>query len=72
PVPSGARRSGEVDYRIVGTSGAVWPAAGLAVTARRSGAFVAIVNVSASEIDDEAQLVLRATAAQALPKLLDT
>jgi NAD-dependent deacetylase len=55
---------------IVGTSGAVWPAAGLAAAARRNGAFVAIVNPHASEIDDDAQLVLRATAAQALPMLL--
>jgi NAD-dependent deacetylase len=55
---------------IVGTSGAVWPAAGLAAAARRNSAFVAIVNPHASEIDDEAQLVLRATAAQALPMLL--
>ena len=55
---------------IVGTSGAVWPAAGLAAMARRHGAFVAIVNPNSSEIDDAAQVVLRATAAQALPALL--
>jgi NAD-dependent deacetylase len=55
---------------IVGTSGAVWPAAGLASMARRHGAFVAIVNPHDSEIDDDAQLVLRGTAAQALPSLL--
>ena len=55
---------------IVGTSGAVWPAAGLALRARRSGAFVAIVNPHDSEIDNDAHVVLRATAAQALPVLL--
>jgi len=55
---------------IVGTSGAVWPAAGLAEQARRHGAFVAIVNPHDSEIDDHAHVVLRATAAQALPRLL--
>ena len=55
---------------IVGTSGAVWPAAGLAAMARRAGAFVAIVNPHESEIDDQAHMVLRATAALALPKLL--
>jgi NAD-dependent deacetylase len=55
---------------IVGTSGAVWPAAGLAACARRAGAFVAIVNPHDSEIDDQAHVVLRATAAQALPSLL--
>ena len=55
---------------IVGTSGAVWPAAGLATAARRNGAFVAIVNPHPSEIDDEAHVVLRGTAAQTLPHLL--
>jgi NAD-dependent deacetylase len=55
---------------IVGTSGTVWPAAGLAATARRGGAFVAIVNPHDSEIDDTAHVVLHATAAQALPLLL--
>lgn len=55
---------------VVGTSGAVWPAAGLAATARRAGAHVAIVNPHASEIDDEAHTVLRGTAAQLLPRLL--
>jgi NAD-dependent deacetylase len=57
---------------VVGTSGAVWPAAGLAATARRAGAQVAIVNPHASEIDDEAHWVLRGTAAGVLPALLDT
>jgi NAD-dependent deacetylase len=54
---------------VVGTSGAVWPAAGLAAKARRSGAFVAIVNPHASEIDDEAHVLLQGTAAQLLPRL---
>lgn len=56
---------------VVGTSGAVWPAAGLAARARRAGAWVIIVNPQASEIDDEAQCHLRGTAAQLLPALLD-
>jgi NAD-dependent deacetylase len=55
---------------VVGTSGAVWPAAGLAARARRAGAFVAIVNPHASEIDDDAHAVLRGTAAELLPRLL--
>ena len=54
---------------VVGTSGAVWPAAGLATTARRAGAFVVIVNPQASEIDASAQLLLPGTAAQILPRL---
>jgi NAD-dependent deacetylase len=55
---------------VVGTSGAVWPAAGLAATARRAGAFVAIVNPHPSEIDAEAQLIVRGTAAVELPRIL--
>jgi len=56
---------------VVGTSGAVWPAAGLVGQARQRGAKVVIVNPSPSEIDAEAHLLLRGTAAQALPLLLD-
>jgi NAD-dependent deacetylase len=56
---------------VVGTSGAVWPAAGLAREAREAGAWVAIVNPEPSEIDDEAHAVLRGTAVGLLPKLLD-
>lgn len=56
---------------VVGTSGAVWPAAGLAAHARRAGAFVAILNPAASEIDDQAQVCLRGSAATLLPRLLD-
>jgi NAD-dependent deacetylase len=55
---------------VVGTSGAVWPAAGLAGLARRHGAKVVIVNPQPSEIDEDAQVVLRGTAAQTLPTLL--
>ena len=55
---------------VVGTSGAVWPAAGLATRARRHGAQVVIVNPAQSEIDAEAHLVLRGTAAGVLPTLL--
>jgi NAD-dependent deacetylase len=54
---------------VVGTSGAVWPAAGLAAAARRAGARVVIVNPHASEIDDEAQVLLQGTAATVLPAL---
>lgn len=57
---------------VVGTSGAVWPAAGLASRARRQGATVIILNPAESEIDAEAHLVLRGTAARVLPALLAT
>jgi NAD-dependent deacetylase len=55
----------------VGTSGAVWPAAGLAARARRAGAVVAMINPHASEIDGEAHHLLAGTAAALLPALLD-
>ncbi|WP_157271450.1 SIR2 family NAD-dependent protein deacylase [Azohydromonas aeria] len=56
---------------VVGTSGAVWPAAGLAQVAHEAGAHVAIVNPQPSEIDDQAHLCLRGTAAGVLPRVLD-
>lgn len=55
---------------VVGTSGAVWPAAGLAGRARAAGGHVAILNPAPSEIDAQAHLVLRGTAAEWLPRLL--
>jgi NAD-dependent deacetylase len=56
---------------VVGTSGAVWPAAGLAARARRAGAQVVMINPQPSEIDADAHVVLRGTAAALLPRLLD-
>ncbi len=55
---------------VVGTAGAVYPAAGLAHVAHRAGAKVIIVNPEPSEIDDQAHLLLRGTAARILPALL--
>ena len=74
-LPEGAMEAAERAARaaelmlVVGTSGAVWPAAGLASTARRAGAFVAIVNPHDSEIDASAHLLVPGTAAQILPRL---
>ena len=74
-LPAGALEAAEQAARdcdvmvVVGTSGAVWPAAGLAGLARRAGAHVVIVNPQPSEIDDEAHVVLQGTAAQLLPTL---
>jgi NAD-dependent deacetylase len=56
---------------VVGTSGAVWPAAGLAARARRAGAQVVMINPQPSGIDADAHVVLRGTAAALLPRLLD-
>jgi NAD-dependent deacetylase len=55
---------------VVGTSGEVYPAAGLAGLARRRGARVLIVNPQPSALDSEAARCLRETAAVALPWLL--
>lgn len=76
-LPAGAMRAAEQAAQgcrlmlVVGTSGAVWPAAGLATQARSAGAIVIIVNPNESEIDDVAHHVLRGTAARLLPALLD-
>jgi NAD-dependent deacetylase len=56
---------------VVGTSGEVYPAAGLAEVARRAGAQVVIVNPHATALDAVAHQLVRQTAAQALPALLD-
>jgi len=74
PALAAARRASEncAVMLVVGTSGAVWPAAGLVSRARQRGAQVLIVNPAPSEIDDQAHRVLRGTAARTLPLLLDS
>ena len=57
---------------VVGTAGAVYPAAGLARLASRVGAKVIIVNPSVSELDDAADLIVRSPASVALPWILGT
>lgn len=56
---------------VVGTTGAVYPAAGLAFTAHQAGARVVIVNPAASELDHLAHAVLRGSAATVVPALLE-
>jgi NAD-dependent deacetylase len=53
---------------VVGTSGVVYPAAGLA---REAAGKVVIVNPHPSDLDDAADAVLRGTAAQLVPQLLE-
>jgi NAD-dependent deacetylase len=53
---------------VVGTSGAVYPAAGLA---RSTLGKVVVLNPHPSELDDAAHLVLRGNAASLLPELLE-
>ena len=55
---------------VIGTSGLVYPAAGLPAEALRHGANVIVVNSEASELDDLATVVVRGTAAVEVPALL--
>ena len=54
---------------VVGTSGLVYPAAGLPALARRNGATVVEINPEPTVLSTEIDLVWRVTAAQALPAL---
>lgn len=56
---------------VVGTAGAVYPAAGLAHQARAAGAQVVVLNPAPSALDEVAHQVLTGTAATLLPQLLD-
>lgn len=55
---------------VVGTSGEVYPAAGLAFAAHAAGAQVVVLNTEASALDGIAHAVLRGKAAELLPALL--
>jgi NAD-dependent deacetylase len=54
---------------LVGTSGAVWPAAGIPLAARRAGAFLIEVNPEETELSGSVDLVLRAPSGKILPQL---
>jgi NAD-dependent deacetylase len=56
---------------VVGTSGMVYPAAGLAHQARRAGAHVVVLNPEPTDLDAVAHLRLAGTSALWLPLLLD-
>jgi NAD-dependent deacetylase len=55
---------------VVGTSAAVYPAAGLAGVARASGAKLAIINPEATPLDSDADWVVRGPAGEVLPQFL--
>jgi NAD-dependent deacetylase len=55
---------------VVGTSGLVYPAAGLPMHARRAGARVIIINPQPTEIDSLADVVVCGAAGVVLPTLL--
>jgi NAD-dependent deacetylase len=54
---------------VVGTSGVVYPAAGLPQVTRERGGRVVVVNPNESDLDDLADVLLRGTAATMLPRL---
>ncbi len=54
---------------VVGTSGVVYPAAGLPQVTREQGGRVIVVNPHPSDLDDQADILVRGTAATALPRL---
>ena len=55
---------------VIGTSGEVYPAAGLAFTAHQSGSRVVVINPESTPLDVVADLCLQAPAAECLPALL--
>jgi len=56
---------------VVGTSGLVYPAAGLPASARRAGADVITVNPEPTDLDELAAIRIRGRAAEVLPRLLE-
>lgn len=78
PLPAGtferaaeAARDAEV-FLVVGTAGAVEPAASLARLARGAGAFVAEINPEPTALSAVASLSLRGPAAELLPKVIES
>lgn len=56
---------------VVGTSGAVYPAAGLAQIARQSGARVVVINPQPTELDRVAHALLHGPSAELLPRIFE-
>lgn len=55
---------------VVGTSGAVWPAAGIPIAAREAGSFVIEVNPVETELTAALDLALRGPSGEILPRLV--
>ena len=54
---------------VVGTSAIVYPAAGLPLAAKRSGAFLVEVNPEPTPLSDECDVTLRGPAGEVLPRI---
>ena len=76
PIPAAAAAAAAAAARgcglflVVGTSGAVWPAAGLARVARESGAHVVEFNLERGGAGGQSQLFIPGDAALTLPQLV--
>lgn len=73
PALAGAERAAmrcEV-FLVIGTSSQVYPAAGLADTARHAGATIVEINPEATALSNAADHVLRGRAGQLMPALVD-
>jgi NAD-dependent deacetylase len=57
---------------VVGTQGAVYPAAGVADAARLNGAALIVVDPGPTHFDDRADVLVHGRAAEVLPALLDS
>ncbi len=57
-------------FLLVGTSGVVYPAAGLPHIARGSGATIVEINPQETDLSDACDITVRATAATALPEIV--
>jgi NAD-dependent deacetylase len=55
---------------VIGTSAVVYPAAGLAALAKRSGAVVVEINIAETPVSAQADYSLRGPAAEVLPQLV--
>jgi NAD-dependent deacetylase len=55
---------------VIGTSAVVYPAAGLAALAKRSGAVVVEINIAETPVSGQADFTLRGPAAEILPQLV--
>ncbi|GAA1456600.1 SIR2 family NAD-dependent protein deacylase [Williamsia maris] len=58
-------------FILVGTSGVVYPAAGLPHIARGAGATIIEINPDETDLSDACDITLRSTAAVALPAMVD-
>ncbi|MDH3990806.1 MAG: NAD-dependent protein deacylase, partial [Gammaproteobacteria bacterium] len=58
-------------FLSIGTSSLVWPAAGLAETARDNGAVVIEINLDATTLSERSDHYLQGKSGELLPELID-